>query len=102
MTVFIKQNSPEIRKKLQDAGYSICNCALFVSSIWLDYHPDSNFCKEIHGVGYTDETEGLRDLTPEERIETWLSRDGYFDKEREFFDTVEEFLVKYPKSKNIL
>lgn len=98
MVVFIKQNSPEIREKLQDAGYSICDCALFVSSIWLDYHPDSNFCKEIHGVGYTDETEGLRDLTSEERIETWLSRDGYFDKEREFFDTVEEFLAKYPKS----
>jgi len=97
MVVFIKQNSPEIREKLQDAGYSICHCALFVDAIWLDYHPDSNLCKGIHGVGYTDEVEGLLDLTPEERIETWLSRDGHFDKEREFFDTVEEFLVKYPK-----
>lgn len=97
MIVFIKQNSPEIRKKLQDAGYSICNCALFVGSIWLSYHPDLSFYKEIHGVGYTDEVEGLWDFTPEERIETWLSRDGYFDKEREFLDTVEEFLAKYPK-----
>lgn len=100
MVVFIKQNSPEIRKKLQDAGYSICNCASFVGSIWLDYHPGCSgldFYKEIHGVGYTDEVEGLCDLAPEERIKVWLSQDGYFDKEREFFDTVEEFLVKYPK-----
>lgn len=101
MVVFIKQNSPEIREKLQQAGYSICNCASFVGSIWLDYHPDSSGCsdfyKEIHGVGYADISERLCNLTPEERIKTWLSQDGYFDKEREFFDTVEEFLVKYHK-----
>lgn len=101
MIVFIKQNSPEIREKLRNAGYSICVCASFVDSIWLDYHPDSSGCsdfyKEIHGVGYTDVGEVLWELTPEERIKTQLSQDGYFDKEREFFDTVEEFLAKYPK-----
>lgn len=103
MVVFIKQNSPETREKLKNAGYSICVCASFFNSIWLDYHPDSSDCSdffdEIHGIGYTDECEGLWDLTPEERIKAWLSQDGYFDKEREFFDTVDEFLAKYPKKK---
>ena len=97
MVVFIKQNSPEVRKKLEDAGYSICHCASFIDSIWLDYHPDSKLCRDIHGVGYTDEVEGMLDKTPEERIEAWLSVDNYFDSEREFYDTVEEFLIKYPK-----
>ena len=38
--VFIKDNSPEIRKKLKEAEYSVCICANFEDSIWLDYHPD--------------------------------------------------------------
>ena len=98
MVVFIKQNSPEIRKKLEDAGYSLCQCASFVDSIWLDYHPDcKDMYKDIHGVGYTDEVEGLLYLTPQERIDTWLESLDYFDSDREFFDTVEEFLIKYSK-----
>lgn len=98
MVVFIKQNSPEIRKKLKKAGFSVCHCTSFTDSIWLDYHPDSkDLYRDIHGVGYTDESEGMLDKTPEERIEAWLSIDNYFDSEREFYDTVEEFLIKYPK-----
>ena len=97
MVTFIKQNSPEVRKKLEQAGFSICTCASFDDSVWLDYHPGSEYISDIHGIGYTDEVEGLLDLTPEERVEKLLSRPDYFDKDREFFDTVEEFLDKYNK-----
>lgn len=97
MIVFIKQNSPEIRKKLGDAGYSVCHCAEFEDAIWLDYHPFiMEMYRDIHGVGYTDECEGLLDWTPEERIKAWLGREDFFDEDREFYDTVEQFLEKYP------
>ena len=101
--VFIKENSPEVRQKLKDVGFGICVCAEFVDSVWLDYHPeDKHLYKDIHGTGYTDETDGeeMNRLSPEERIKLWLSLDCYYSKDREFFDTVEEFLEKYPKPKN--
>ena len=41
--VFIKENSPEIRSKLEKAGFSICICATFEDSIWLNYSPNYNF-----------------------------------------------------------
>lgn len=102
MIVFIKQNSPEIRKKLEDAGYSVCVCAEWADSIWLDYHPDSkDLYRDIHGVGATDEVEGMLDFTPEMRIKVWLEREDFFDKDREFYETVEDFLEKYPSPKLI-
>lgn len=95
--VFIKQNSPEIREKLKQAGYSICVCAGFVDSVWLDYHPDSqDLYRDIHGTGYADEDdEG--GMTPMQRIEGRLKLDWYYSEDKEFFETVEEFLEKYPK-----
>jgi len=100
-TVFIKQNSPEIRKKLEDAGYYVCACAKFKDSVWLVYHPDEHFYRDIHGVGGTDKTDGeeINKLSPEERIKVWLTWDDYFSKEREFFETVDDFLKAYPNPK---
>lgn len=97
--VFIKENSPEVRKKLEDAGYSICACAEFEDSIWLDLHPDGNFPIGVHGVGYTDTTDCkvIQAMTPIKRIQYWLKDKGYFTENREFFDTVDDFLEHYNK-----
>lgn len=62
--IFIKQNSLEAKQKLLEAGFSICSCAWFPDAIWLIYHPDAKFPYDIHGVGYTDETEGMTNLSP--------------------------------------
>ena len=95
--VFIKQNSPEIREKLKEAGYTICVCASFVDSIWLDYHPDTDgLYKDIHGIGYADEDDEDT-MTPIQRIEGRLKLDWYYSEDKEFYETVEEFLEKYPK-----
>lgn len=100
-TVFITQNSPEIRQKLEDAGFSICACALFDCSIWLVYHPDDPFPYDIHGEGYADGCDCDLDLKPLDRIQHRLAKEGYYSKEKEFFDTVEDFLKKYkPNHKN--
>lgn len=93
--VFIKENSPEVRKKLEDVGFSICICATCKDSIWLTYYPDSMYPFDIHGVGYIDETLGMQELSPLERINVMLSLGNWFAKEKEFFDTVEDFLSKY-------
>ena len=92
--VFIKQNSPEIRTRLREAGFSLCPCTEFTDSVWLDYHPDNKeLYKIIHGVGCTDDC--LRELPPLERIKEWLKWDGWFSTDREFFDTVDDFLEHY-------
>ena len=95
--IFIKENSHEIRQKLREAGFSICACAGFEDSIWLDYHPGSNNYYDIHGVGYEDLDEIDVKLSPIDRILKWLSFDWYFSKDKEFYDTVEEFLKHYKK-----
>jgi hypothetical protein len=93
--VFITNNSPEIRHKLKEAGFSICICATFSDSIWLDYHPDEKFPFDIHGSGYADTDDPDFNLPPLERIKQRLSLDWYYSKEREFYETVEEFLEHY-------
>lgn len=97
--VFIKENSPEVRKKLEDVGYSVCICASFEDSIWLNYYPNGKFPYDIHGTGFTDETDSkkVQAMSPIERIQYWLNEEGFYSPDREFFDTVKEFLKKYPK-----
>jgi len=97
--VFIKQNSPEIRAKLREVGFRVCPCAEFEDSVWLDHHPYLDKLKnDIHGVGCTDGS--LSELPPLERIQRWLTWDGWFSEEKEFFDTVEEFLEHYKAKKD--
>ena len=97
--VFIKQNSPEIRRKLEDAGYSICLCAEFEDAVWLCLYPNEDipFPFDIHGVGPTNDC--LEGLPPIERIQKWLEQDDWFPKDREFYDNVDSFLEQYPKPK---
>lgn len=49
---FIRKNTSELRKKLEELGYKICKCCEFEDAVWLD-----NFIENgtIHGIGYFDE-----------------------------------------------
>ena len=47
--ILLKQNSPEIRQKIRDAGLDLCHCAEFVDSDWLDFYPSVG---SVHGSGY--------------------------------------------------
>lgn len=49
----LKQNTPEIREKIKQAGIEICECAEFKDSVWLSYTGAT--LNKIHGVGYYDE-----------------------------------------------
>lgn len=53
--VVLKQNSPEIRKKIEDAGISLCVCASFDENSWLDYHVGLGAYFDVHGLGYDSE-----------------------------------------------
>lgn len=44
---FIRKNTPELQKKLEEMGYEICPCANFETSKWLDNNIKTN---SIHGV----------------------------------------------------
>ena len=98
--VFIKANSPEIRNKLKEAGFSVCACASFDDSVWLDYHPKNTYYRDIHGCGYCDPGDWDEKFSPLERIKMRLEESGYYSKDREFFDNVDEFLKKYQNERN--
>jgi hypothetical protein len=53
--VVLKQNSPEIRKRIEDAGISLCPCASFDDNSWLDYHVGLGAYFDVHGLGYDSE-----------------------------------------------
>jgi hypothetical protein len=96
--VFITNNSEKIRNKLKESGFSICDCAYFPDSVWLDYHPDENcFTFDIHGEGYCDEGDWEEKYSPLKRIQMRLKESDYYSEEREFYSTVEEFLKVYSK-----
>ena len=49
-TFILKDNSEEIRRKIQDAGIDVCPCAAYPESDWLEY---STFVANgVHGEGY--------------------------------------------------
>ena len=98
--VFIKQNSRRVRNVLKDAGYTVCHCATYHDAVWLNYRPENPFYNDIHGTGcYAESCKSLANMSPEDRINFLLSIEDYYPKEREFFDTVEDFLKAYPKPK---
>lgn len=98
--VFITDNSKEIRNKLKESGFTICVCAEFKDSIWLTYHPNCKVTFDIHGTGYTDKGDWEEKYSPLERIKIRLKESGYYSEEREFYNTVEEFLNKYGNKKH--
>lgn len=46
----LKQNTPEIRERIRQAGIDVCFCADFVDADWLDYH--TAVANAVHGNGY--------------------------------------------------
>lgn len=72
--VFITQNSPEIREKLEQAGFTVCACASFVDSVWLDYHPEGDFYRDIHGCGHTYPESWEEKYSPLEIIQIRLEK----------------------------
>lgn len=98
--VFITNNSEEIRNKLKESGFSICACAYFPDSIWLKYHPDNHYAFNIHGEGYCNDGDWDENYSPLERIQMRLKESDYYSEEREFYNTIEEFLNKYGNKKH--
>lgn len=52
-TFILKDNSPEIRQRIRDAGISVCICASFDTSRWLNY--STRVANGVHGVGGSDD-----------------------------------------------
>ena len=53
----IKKNTPELRKKLEDAGLSVCICTTFEDADWLSCS-DLEMSYDVHGV-YPDDVDDL-------------------------------------------
>ena len=88
--ILLKQNSPEIRQAIRDAGISVCICAGFVDACWLDYHVGLGAHFDVHGLGYGDET-----MSGEEAIAMFL----YETDEIVECESVEDFITKIKESK---
>lgn len=52
MVLVLKENGEAIRKKITDAGISVCFCASFDGADWLDF--STAVGNGVHGVGYPD------------------------------------------------
>lgn len=63
---FIRKNTTELQKKLEEMGYKICLCANFENAVWLTNYLERG---EIHGIGYSDET---KPMTVEEALALYL------------------------------
>lgn len=66
VTILLKQNNEEVRKKLSEAGLKVCQCAKFFDADWLDYHP--HITDSVHGVGYPYEG-----MTKEQTLALFMS-----------------------------
>ena len=58
----IKKNTPELRKKLEDAGLSVCICTTFEDADWLSCW-GSHMSYDVHGV-YPDDIDDLKETNP--------------------------------------
>lgn len=77
---FIRENTPELRKKLEELEYKICPCAKFDDACWLATFPTTTN-DTVHGVGYTSEEEFPGKPT-ENFLEEFLQeskKSGYID-----------------------
>jgi len=54
-TFILKENSPAIRKKIEESGIGVCACASFEDADWLDFSTAVD--NGVHGVGYPYEGE---------------------------------------------
>jgi len=87
MTLVLKDNSPEIREKIRQAGINVCSCAEHKDSVWLDFTGING----VHGVGYSDETDG--NLTVEQELARFQAevKDIVYCKDvNEFIETIKQ------------
>lgn len=84
MTLVLKENSPEIREEIKKAGIELCKCAEFENAVWLDFTNHNG----VHGVGYSDETEGNLSVEQE------LTRFQEEVKDIVYCKDVNEFITK--------
>lgn len=90
MALVLKDNSPEIREKIRQAGIDVCSCAEDKDSVWLDFMNING----VHGVGYSDETDG--NLT----VEQELARFQAEVKDIVYCKDVDEFIDKIKNYEN--
>lgn len=101
VTLILKDNSPEIRKKIEDAGISVCCCASFDGAIWIDTSLSMRFCYDVHGIGYKDDDDielpWDTGNTPEEVCGYYLE---YVMHEGEviFAKDVDDFIAKFKET----
>lgn len=91
MTIILKENSKAIREKIAEAGIKVCQCASFVDSCWLDYHP--GITDEVHGVGYFGGDVGT--TSQEDACARFLAE----SRDPVFCDGVDEFIAKIMENK---
>jgi hypothetical protein len=88
----LKQNSPEIRGCIENAGITVCACASFEGARWLNFHPYLEMYREVHGIGYGDET-----MDGDTDIAMFLHDhpDAYYCKDvDEFINKIKEYKTK--------
>ena len=65
---FIRKNTPEIRKKLEELGHTICNCCKFDGADWLHIPAIKDIYRTVHGIGFLDEELEIYGLVTQEDI----------------------------------
>lgn len=69
MTYVYKHNTETVRNALEKAGIKLCQCCSFKNAVWLSF---SGVTDMVHGVGYSDETDGNRTV---DEVLTWFKKD---------------------------
>lgn len=65
---FIRKNTPEIRKKLEELGHTICDCCKFDGADWLHITAIKDTYRTVHGIGFLDEELEIYGLVTQEDI----------------------------------
>lgn len=70
---FIRKNTSELRKKLEELGHTICKCCEFDGADWLHIITHKYAYYTVHGIGYDGEYDEIYGtLTQEERFIEFL------------------------------
>lgn len=73
---YIRKNTPELRKKLEEFGYHICACAEFEDSVWLNNLLETS---SIHGWGFLGEDAPFNTQEEALRVFEFESKDNKVD-----------------------
>lgn len=70
---FIRKNTSELRKKLEELGHTICKCCEFDGADWLHITAIKDIYRTVHSIGFLDEElEIYGDITQEEVFQYFL------------------------------